>query len=129
MLPTTQHTLAYAAMMTGQRQLAVEHIRAMVTEMPEEVVKEFATHAEAFLATPYEVLVRFGRWDEILAEPDHPEFMVFTRAFRHAARGIAYAAKGDLTSARAEQAAFLRPVNWCRMKMFLATTRAKPYSR
>jgi hypothetical protein len=42
---------------------------------------------------PYEVLVRFGRWDEILAEPDPPEFMVFTRAFRHAARGIAYAAK------------------------------------
>jgi hypothetical protein len=42
---------------------------------------------------PYEVLVRFGRWDEILAEPDHPEFMVFTRAFRHATRGIAYAAK------------------------------------
>ena len=102
-----QHMLAYAAMMTGQRQLAVEHIRAMVTEMPEEVVKEFATHAEAFLATPYEVLVRFGRWDEILVEPDHPEFMVFTRAFRHAARGIAFAAKGDLTSARAEQAAFL----------------------
>jgi hypothetical protein len=33
--------------------------------------------------------------------------MVFTRAFRHAARGIAYAAKADLTSARAEQAAFL----------------------
>jgi hypothetical protein len=51
----------------------------------------------------YEVLVRFGRWDEILAEPDHPEFMVFTRAFRHAARGIAYAAKNDVKSARAEQ--------------------------
>jgi tetratricopeptide (TPR) repeat protein len=102
-----QHMLAYAAMMTGQRQLAVEHIRAMVTEMPEKVVKEFATHAEAFVATPYEVLIRFGRWDEILAEPDHPEFMVFTRAFRHAARGIAYAAKDDVRSARTEQTAYL----------------------
>jgi tetratricopeptide (TPR) repeat protein len=102
-----QHMLAYAAMMTGQRQLAVEHIRAMVSEMPEEVVKEFATHAEGFVATPYEVLIRFGRWDDILAEPDHPEFMVFTRAFHHAARGIAYAAKGDVQSARAEQKAFL----------------------
>jgi tetratricopeptide (TPR) repeat protein len=102
-----QHMLAYAAMMTGQRQLAVDHIRAMVTEMPEEVIKEFATHAEAFVATPYEVLIRFGRWDEILAETDHPEFMVFTRAFRHAARGIAYAAKGDIQSARTEQTAFL----------------------
>jgi tetratricopeptide (TPR) repeat protein len=102
-----QHMLAYAAMMTGQRDLAIEHIRAMVTEMPEEVVKEYAIHAEAFVATPYEVLIRFGMWHEILAEPDHPEFMVFTRAFRHAARGIAYAAKGDIKSARAEQMAFL----------------------
>jgi Flp pilus assembly protein TadD len=56
---------------------------------------------------PYEVLIRFGLWDEILAEPDHPEFMVFTRAFRHAARGIAYAANGDVKSARVEQTAFL----------------------
>jgi len=56
---------------------------------------------------PYEVLVRFGRWDEILAEPDHPEFMVFTRAFRHAARGIAYAAKGDVKSERTEHMAYL----------------------
>ena len=102
-----QHMLAYAAMMTGQCDLAIEHIRAMVKGMPEEEVKEHATVAEAFIAAPYEVLVRFGRWDEILAEPDHPEFMVFTRAFGHAARSIAYAAKGDIKSARAEQTAFL----------------------
>ena len=102
-----QHMLAYAAMMTGQRDLAIEHIRAMAKGMPEEEVKEHAAVAEAFIAVPYEVLVRFGRWDEILAEPDHPEFMVFTRAFGHAARSIAYAAKGDIKSARAEQTAFL----------------------
>ena len=102
-----QHMLAYAAMMTGQRDLAVEHIRAVVNGIPEEVLKEYAMLGEAFVAMPYEVLIRFGMWDEILAEPDHPEFMVFTRAFRHAARGIAYAAKGDVKSARAEQTALL----------------------
>jgi tetratricopeptide (TPR) repeat protein len=102
-----QHMLAYAAMMTGQGDLAVEHIRAMVTGMPEDVVKEYAMFGEAFVAMPYEVLIRFGMWDEILAEPDHPEFMLFTRAFRHAARGIAYAAKGDVKSARSEQSAYL----------------------
>ena len=59
------------------------------------------------MAMPYEVLIRFGLWNEILAEPDHPEFMVFTRAFRHAARGIADAALGDIKSARIEQTAFL----------------------
>jgi Flp pilus assembly protein TadD len=102
-----QHMLAYAAMMTGQRGLAVEHIRAMVKGMPEDEVKKYAMLAEGFMAMPYEVLIRFGLWNEILAEPDHPKFMVFTRAFRHAARGIAYAAIGDIKSARIEQTAFL----------------------
>jgi tetratricopeptide (TPR) repeat protein len=102
-----QHMLAYAAMMTGQSDLAVAHIRAMVSGIPEDLLKEYAVFGEAFAALPYEVLLRFGRWDEVLAEPDHPEFMVFTRAFRHAARGIAYAAKGDTRSARAEQSAYL----------------------
>src|ERR1700758_8337 len=99
--------LAYAAMMTGQKQLAVQHIREMVQETPVEDIKEYAAVVEPLGAEPYEVLIRFGLWDDILAEPDHPEFMVFTRAFRHAARGIAYAAKGDTKSARAEQSAFL----------------------
>ncbi|MEY2606579.1 MAG: hypothetical protein QOH31_4401 [Verrucomicrobiota bacterium] len=102
-----QHMLAYAAMMTGQRDLAVEQIRAMVKGMPEDELKKYAMLTEALVAMPYEVLIRFGLWDEILAEPDHPEFMVFTRAFRHAARGIAYAANGDVKSARVEQTAFL----------------------
>ncbi len=102
-----QHMLAYAAMMTGQRGLAVQQIRAMVSGMPEEEVKEHAALAEAFVAVPYEVLVRFGMWDEVLAQPDHPEFMFFTRAFRHAARAFAHSAKGDTIAARSEQAAFL----------------------
>jgi tetratricopeptide (TPR) repeat protein len=102
-----QHMLAYAAMMTGQRDLAVERIRAMVKGIPENLMKEYAMFGEAFAAMPYEVLLRFGMWDDVLAEPDHPEFTVFTRAFRHAARGIAYAAKGDTKSARAEQSAYL----------------------
>ena len=99
--------LAYAAMMTGQKQLAVQHIREMIQGIPEEDIKKYAEVVEPLCAEPYEVLIRFGLWDEILAEPDHPEFEVFARAFRHAARGIAYAAKGDTKSARAEQSAFL----------------------
>jgi tetratricopeptide (TPR) repeat protein len=55
---------------------------------------------------PLEALVRFGRWDEILAEPMHPAKEVFTHAFQFAARGIAFAAKGDIKSAREEQARY-----------------------
>ena len=103
-----RHMLAYAAMMTGQRALAMKHIRAMVAEMPSDFLKENATQAEGFVAMPLEVMVRFGMWDEILAEPDnYPEYMTGTRAFHHAARAIAYAAKGDTENARNEQIVFL----------------------
>ncbi len=57
---------------------------------------------------PLEVLVRFGRWDEILKEPDnYADYMMGTRAFHYAARAVAYAAKGDPVNARKEQAIFL----------------------
>ena len=103
-----RHMLAYAAMMTGQRELAMRHIRAMTAELPKDFLKEFAPVAEGFLALPLETLVRFGRWDEILKEPaKYPEHAPFSRAFHHAARGIAYAAKGDTTKARAEQAKYV----------------------
>ncbi len=103
-----RHMLAYAAMMTGQSELAISQIDTMVTEIPPAFMQEWATAAEGFAAMPFEVLARFGRWDEVLARPDNfPDFMPFTRAFRHAARGIAFAAKGDTRSARAEQAAYV----------------------
>ncbi len=103
-----RHMLAYAAMMTGQRDLAMKHIRAMVAELPADFLKENALQAEGFVAMPLEVMVRFGLWDEILAEPEHyTESMWFTRAFHHAARAIAFAAKGDTASARKAQSIFL----------------------
>jgi tetratricopeptide (TPR) repeat protein len=103
-----RHMLAYGALMTGQREIAMKHVRAMVAEMPAAFVKESPTVADGFFAVPMEVLVRFGRWDEILAEPKkYPENMPFSRAFHHAARATAYAAKGNTANARKEQALFV----------------------
>lgn len=103
-----RHMLAYAAMMTGQRELAMKHIRAMVAELPQGFLKENALQAEGYVAMPMEVMVRFGMWDQILAEPDsYPDYMSATRAFHHAARAIAYAAKREPEKARQEQAIFL----------------------
>ena len=102
------HMLAYGALMTGQREVAMKHARAMVAEIPAKFVKENAAFADGFFAVPLEVLVRFGRWDEILAERNkYPPNMPFVRAFHHAARATAYAAKGDTAKARKEQALFV----------------------
>ncbi len=102
------HMLAYAAMMTGQRDLAMKHIRAMVAGLPADFLQENALQAEGFVAMPMEVMVRFGMWDKILAEPDsYADYMAGSKAFHHAARAIAYAAKSDPANARKEQAIFL----------------------
>jgi len=102
-----EHMLAYAAMMTGQSELAVRHIRAMAASFPADFLRDFPDVADGYIPMPLEVLVRFGRWDEILAEPEsYPASMPFSRAFRHAARAIAYASKDDPQAARAEEAAY-----------------------
>jgi tetratricopeptide (TPR) repeat protein len=103
-----RHMLAFGALMTGQREVAVKNARAMVAEIPAKFVKESAAFADGFFAVPLEVLVRFGRWDEILSEPDkYPPNMPFVRAFHHAARATAFAAKGDTANARKEQTLFV----------------------
>ncbi len=103
-----RHMLAYAAMMSGQRALAMKHIRAMIAEFPKGFLEENALGVEGFMVMPLEVMVRFGMWDAILAEPKkHPNYMPATRAFQHAARAIAFAAKSDTEQARREQATFL----------------------
>ena len=101
------HMLAYAAMMRGQSGLAVRAIQEMTEAMPADWVHDNALFADGFLAMPLEVLIRFGRWDDVLAASEGPEYLPFTRAMRHCARGIAYAAKLDVAKARAEQKAFL----------------------
>jgi tetratricopeptide (TPR) repeat protein len=101
------HMLAYAAMMTGQGDLAVKHTRDLVAKLPPEFMAEFGIVAEAWLAMPLEVLVRFGRWDDVLAEPMFAPEQRFVYAFQLAARGIAFAAKGDVAAARRSQAAYL----------------------
>ncbi|HXK08549.1 MAG TPA: hypothetical protein VMT70_02785 [Vicinamibacteria bacterium] len=99
------HMLTYAAMMTGQGALAVRTIREMVASIPPDFFRENA-FADGFLAMPLEVLMRFGRWDEILAEPDFPDFAPISRALRHYARAVAHAAKDDLAAAAEDAAAF-----------------------
>lgn len=101
------HMLAYGAIMRGQSKLAIDSINNMAKGIPPEWVKENAAVADGFTAMPLEVLVRFGKWDEVLAAPEPPDFLPIARALRHCSRGIAFAAKGEAEKAKAEQGAFL----------------------
>ena len=105
------HMLAYAALMTGQRDLAMKQITAMVASLPDDFVKDFSPMIEGFGAMPDEVMVRFGLWDQILAAPQpDKDYMPYTNAFHHGARAIALAAKDKTTEARTEQAMWLEGI-------------------
>lgn len=96
------HMLTFAAMMQGQSDLAMKTIRAMIAGVPQDWLAQEgnAAIADGFLAMPMEVLKRFGRWDEILQEPEPAEIFPIARAMWHYTRGVAYAAKGDVPQAR-----------------------------
>jgi len=102
------HMLTFAAMMQGQSELGTKYIREMLSGVPKEwlAVKENAAIADGFVAQPLEVLKRFGRWDDILKEPEPPELFPIARAMWHYSRGVAFTAKGKLDDARNEQKAF-----------------------
>jgi Flp pilus assembly protein TadD len=52
------------------------------------------------------LLLRFARWDDVLAEPAPDSRMILTAALRHYARALAYAGKGERARSLEEQQAF-----------------------
>lgn len=52
------------------------------------------------------LLLRFARWDDVLAEPAPNSKMIMTAALRHYARAVAYAEKGDRAKSLEEQKSF-----------------------
>ena len=101
--PHNIHFLWSASTMQGQSALSIDSARRVVENVRVEQVKAFPT-IEFFRTVPLLSLVRFAKWDEILAESQpHEEFM-FARSVWHYARGVAYAAKGQPEQAAAELA-------------------------
>jgi len=78
--------------------LLAAHVGSHVTEMP---------MLEGVMMVPALVLVRFQRWDDILAAPLPEQKRALTKATWHFARAFAYLAKGDQQNAGHERQAFL----------------------
>jgi tetratricopeptide (TPR) repeat protein len=96
------HFLAYAAMMEGRFALALEAARKIEKSVPPEFLKQYVTVADGFLPTTLHVLIRFGKWNEILAEPEPESWQLVSRAERHFARSVALSALGQTDAARRE---------------------------
>ncbi|AKK30609.1 tetratricopeptide repeat protein [Mycobacterium sp. EPa45] len=106
------HFIVYSAMFAGQSQIALQAADELSGQLTAELLSiespPMADWLEAFVPLRVHVLIRFGRWDELIAEPlpSDPELYCTTTATIHYGRGVAHAAKGQLVQAVAEREAF-----------------------
>jgi tetratricopeptide (TPR) repeat protein len=86
----------YGEAMRAARQLE-ENVRPYLKEIPP---------LESFMPTAVLTMVRFGRWDEVLREPEPPASQPVTNSLWRWGRGMAYAAKGKAAEAETELKTF-----------------------
>jgi predicted Zn-dependent protease len=101
--PHNVHFIAAAAAMAGKSAQALE-AAAKVESIALAAVKDMPM-AEYFTPTRVFVLVRFGRWQEILREPAPPAHVPYMVGVWHYARGLACLRTGDAPGVARELAA------------------------
>lgn len=100
------HFLTYAAMFEGRYETAMDAARRLQREAPESFIRAFTPVADGLTPITFHVMIRFGKWDDILNEPEAEEYRLISRATRLYARAIALAATNRPAEARAELAKF-----------------------
>ena len=106
------HFKIYGAMFLGQYRPALEAAEEMVSTLPEKLLREevppMADWLEGFVPMKMHVLIRFGKWHEIIAEalPENQELFCVTTAMMHYAKAVAHATLGDVAAAETEKALF-----------------------
>ena len=101
--PHNIHFLWFAATFDGQSKLAIQSARELASKIDDATLKA-APFTVGFRMPVYYALTRFGRWDEMLKEPEPPAFSPPLRAVWHYSRGLAFVATGRLADAEAELA-------------------------
>ena len=108
------HFKIYGAIFLGQSEVALEGAGQLEASIPEDLLRTelppMADWLEGFLAMRVHVLIRFGRWQDILDLPmpsDSALYCVTTAMLRYA-RGVASAALGRVGEAEAEKELFAR---------------------
>jgi tetratricopeptide (TPR) repeat protein len=102
--PHNLHFEAVAAGMMGDSQTAITAAQHLVEAIPEQAYLDLPFF-EDFRPMPYQALIRFGRWQEMVDAPAPGEELPFATAFWHYARGVALANLGRVDEAKEELAA------------------------
>ncbi|MEM7127752.1 MAG: hypothetical protein AAF702_15565 [Chloroflexota bacterium] len=106
------HLKMYAAMFLGQQRNAIEAAQGITNLLTEEILRvdkpHMANTLESYYSMSMHVYVRFGRWQEIIDAPmpgNSTLYSVTTGMF-HYAKGIAYAATGQIEAAEIQSQLF-----------------------
>lgn len=100
--PHNIHFLWAASSMEGRSKVAIEAARKVKANVRLEMIKEFPG-VEFFHTIPMLSLTQFGRWDDVLAEPQPPADLEFSNGIWHYVRATAYANKGQIAEAKSER--------------------------
>ena len=106
------HFKIYGAMFAGQSRAALAAAGQLAAAIPEDLLRvqvpPMADWLEAFVPMRLHVLIRFGRWAQILDTPlpGDQELYCVTTAMTRYAKGVAGAALGRLDEARGHQREF-----------------------
>ena len=106
------HFKAYGAMLMGRFSDAIDAANELAATLPEELLRiespPMADWAEAYWPVRVHVLIRFGKWHELIAEPlpEDPLLYASTNAIMRYGKGIAHAALGDVAAAEAQRILF-----------------------
>ncbi len=106
------HFLIYAAMFLGQYKTAIEAANNLNTTISEELLRveepPMADWLEGFMTMKMHVLIRFGKWQEVIDEPlpTDPQLYCVSTAMIHYARAVAHAASGNIEAAETEKILF-----------------------
>jgi len=98
------HFLWTSSAMQGRYQAAIDAARRLIKAVGPDAAK-LGPQAQLYFLTPAATLLRFGKWDEILAEPLPAPDLKIALVVAHLARGFAFANKGDMTGAQTERTA------------------------
>jgi tetratricopeptide (TPR) repeat protein len=101
--PHNAHFLAFAASMIGRSAEALDAARQTRAKVDTSMLRAPGLGAlQHYYMLPTLVMVRFARWDDVLAQPEPAEDLPYPRALRHYARVLAFAARGEPDKAQQE---------------------------
>ena len=87
--PHNLHFMVWSAIFQGRSQTALTAARVVASKIPETMAGNTFGSFETWMSQPMYVMVRFGQWNKVLAEPRPAKGALFMRGVQHYARGLA----------------------------------------